>query len=162
MRDKINAMVKKREAFRPFAPVVLEDKAQEHFDIDHPSPFMLETCKVTSKINLPAITHIDGSARIQTVNKKTNSRFSALLSHFYRITGCPILLNTSFNIRGQPIVCSPFDAIICFINTEIDSLVLGDFIIDKTDNSIDGLRMLLTYYHNVLQSDLEPNVYTFI
>jgi carbamoyltransferase len=162
MRDKINAMVKKREAFRPFAPAVLEDKVKEHFDIDHPSPFMLETCKVISKLNLPAITHIDGSARIQTVNQKTNPRFAALISEFEKMTGCPILLNTSFNVRGQPIVCTPIDALLCFINTEIESLVLGDFIIDKADNPVDTLRKLLKYHHRYLQTNIDHHVYTFI
>jgi carbamoyltransferase len=162
MRDKINAMVKKREAFRPFAPVVLEEKAREHFDIDHPSPFMLETCKVISRLNLPAITHVNGSARIQTIDEQSIPRYVELLKEFDRLNDCPILLNTSFNVRGQPIVCSPVHALLCFINTEIDSLVLGDFIIDKEDNSIHNLRKLLVYYQNPIKSDIEHNVYTFI
>lgn len=162
MRDKINAMVKKREAFRPFAPAVLEDKTREHFEIDHASPFMLETCQVISDIHFPAITHVDGSARIQTVDRETNPLYAELLIEFDRLTGCPVLLNTSFNVRGQPIVCTPFDALLCFINTEIESLVLGDFIIDKADNSIDTLRRLLKYHHNQLQSNIAFDVYTFI
>src|SRR5207248_1833701 len=98
-RDRINATVKLREAFRPFAPAVPEAEAHKHFDIDHPSPFMLETCQVISTLNLPAITHVDGSARIQTVHAETNARFAALLQAFNQLTGCPILLNTSFNVR---------------------------------------------------------------
>jgi carbamoyltransferase len=132
MRDRINALVKMREAFRPFAPAVLASKAGEHFDLDHPSPFMLETCQVISDIDLPAITHVDGSARVQTVDPEANPRFAALLEEFYRRTGCPILLNTSFNMRGEPIVCAPGDAIMCFVRSKIDLLVLEDFILDRS------------------------------
>ena len=131
MRDRINALVKMREAFRPFAPAVLESQAHEHFELDHASPFMLETCQVISEIDLPAITHIDGSARIQTVNDSTNPRFAKLIQEFYRRTGCPILLNTSFNLRGSPIVCTPVDAIRCFINSQIDMLIVEDFALDR-------------------------------
>ncbi len=133
MRDRINALVKMREAFRPFAPAVLESKAHEHFDLDHPSPFMLETCDVISPIDLPSITHIDGSARVQTVNHETNPRFAALLEEFYRRTGCPILLNTSFNMRGEPIVCTAVDAIMCFVRCQIDVLVVEDFVLERAD-----------------------------
>ena len=132
MRDRINAVVKMREAFRPFAPAVLESKADEHFDLDHPSPFMLETRQVISPIDMPAITHVDGSARIQTVNPDTNPRFAALLEEFYRRTGCPILLNTSFNMRGEPIVCSTVDAIMCFVRSQMDILVVEDFVLDRS------------------------------
>jgi len=131
MRDRINALVKKREAFRPFAPAVLEDKAAEHFDLDHPSPFMLETCQVRSPLALPAITHVDGSARVQTVSRRTAPRFAALLEEFDRRTGCPLLLNTSFNMKDEPIVCSPTDALLCFVRAGLDALVLEDFIIDR-------------------------------
>lgn len=133
MRERINALVKMREAFRPFAPAVLETEVREHFDLDHPSPFMLETCQVTSPIALPAITHIDGSARVQTVDFTTNRRFAALLEEFHSQTGCPILLNTSFNMRREPIVCSAMDAIICFVRCRIDLLVIEDFILDRSD-----------------------------
>ena len=132
MRARINSLVKMRESFRPFAPAVLESEAKEHFDLDHPSPFMLETCRVISSIDLPAITHINGSARIQTVHPDTNERFAALLQEFYRRTGCPILLNTSFNVRGEPIVCTAINAITCFVRSKIDLLVLEDFIIDRS------------------------------
>lgn len=131
MRDRINALVKMREAFRPFAPAVLASKAAEHFDLDHPSPFMLETCQVISPIKLPAVTHVDGSARVQTVSPETNPRFAALLEEFDRRTGCPILLNTSFNVRGEPIVCTLLDAIMCFVRSRIDLLVLEDFVIAR-------------------------------
>jgi carbamoyltransferase len=131
MRDRINALVKKRESFQPFAPAVLGSKAHLHFDIDHPSPFMLETCQVISTLDLPAITHVDNSARVQTVDKNTNPRFGRLLEAFEERTGCPILLNTSFNMRDEPIVCTPFDAIWCFSMSGTDTLVLEDFIIDR-------------------------------
>ena len=133
MRDRINALVKHREAFRPFAPSVLEEFAAEHFALDHPSPFMLEVCQVTSPIQLSAVTHVDGSARVQTVTHLTNRRFAELLRHFHEKTGCPILLNTSFNLRGEPIVCSVIDAISTFGRSKIDLLVLDDFMIDRAD-----------------------------
>lgn len=133
MRDLINALVKKRESFRPFAPSVLESKSKEHFDIDHASPYMLETCQVISDLDLPAITHVDHSARIQTVNSKTNPKYTALLERFFERTGCPILLNTSFNMRGEPIVCTPLDAIKCFVKSKLDVLVLEDFVIFQED-----------------------------
>lgn len=161
MRDRINAMVKKREAFRPFAPAVPEDQAGEHFDLDHPSPFMLETCQVISPLDLPAITHVDGSARVQTVSRDTNSRFYDLLKEFDRLTGCPVVLNTSFNIKGEPIVCSPEDALQCFITTDIDCLVLGDFIIDRKDNDLTLIQQV------ILMEDSRPepvshDVYSFV
>jgi carbamoyltransferase len=131
MRDRINALVKMRESFRPFAPVVLESKAHEHFDLDHPSPFMLETCQVRSGLDLPSITHIDGSARVQTVNRDTNLRLSLLLEEFERRTGCPMLLNTSLNMRGDPIACSIYDVIMCFVQSQIDVLVIEDFVMDR-------------------------------
>lgn len=162
MRDKINLMVKKREAFRPFAPSVLEDKAAEHFDIDHPSPFMLETCQVISTIDLPAITHVDNSARIQTVDDHSNPLYASLITAFYRLTACPILLNTSFNVRGQPIVNTPVDALICFLNSGIDSLVIGDFVIDKADNDTETLEFMLSNYLDFRQSDMAHDVYTFL
>lgn len=141
MRDRINALVKKREGFRPFAPVVLESKASEHFDLDHAAPFMLETCQVKSKLDLPAITHVDNSARVQTINETVNSRLARLLKAFDERTGCPILLNTSFNMRDEPIVCSPSDAIWCFARTDIDVLFLEDFVIDRNGlGSWDELR----------------------
>jgi carbamoyltransferase len=133
MQNRINALVKQREEFRPFAPAVLESSAHEHFALDHPSPFMLETCQVISPIALPAITHVDGSARIQTVTRATNPRFAALLERFYERTGCPILLNTSFNLRGEPISCSTMDAISCFGRSKMDTLVLEDFVVDRSD-----------------------------
>jgi carbamoyltransferase len=131
MRDRINALVKMREGFRPFAPAVLEKEAHLHFELDRPSPFMLETCRVISPIDLPAITHVDGSARVQTVDEQSNGRFARLLRAFERRTGCPILLNTSFNLRGEPIVCSTVDALRCFLRSDIDVLIVEDYAIER-------------------------------
>lgn len=132
MQERINSIIKQRESFRPFAPAVLEERAAAHFDLDHASRYMLETCQVKSPIKLPAITHVDGSARVQTVDEETNPRFAQLLRAFERLTGCPILLNTSFNLNYEPIVCTPTDALICFILSGLDTLVLEDFIIDRS------------------------------
>jgi carbamoyltransferase len=132
MQDRINSIIKQRESFRPFAPAVLEERVSEHFDLDHPSRYMLETCQVKSSIKLPAITHVDGSARVQTVDDEVNPRFARLLRAFEKQTGCPILLNTSFNMNYEPIVCTPVDAVICFIRSGLDTLVLEDFIIDRS------------------------------
>ena len=131
-QDRINSIIKQRESFRPFAPAVLEDRAAAHFDLDHASRYMLETCQVKSPIKLPAITHVDGSARVQTVDEETNPRFARLLRTFEQLTGCPILLNTSFNLNYEPIVCTPVDALSCFIRSGLDTLVLEDFIIDRS------------------------------
>jgi len=161
MRDRINELVKKRESFRPFAPAVLDYKANEHFDLDHSSPFMLETCQVTSGLNLPAITHVDGSARVQTVNKKTNQRFFRLLEEFDRLTGCPVLLNTSYNVKGEPIVCTPEDALKCFITSGIDYLAIEDFAIDLEENNFDLLRSIL-FDLPVPEKGIRGDVYTFI
>ncbi len=131
MRDRLNKLVKKRESFRPFAPAILLKRASDHIDLNIPSPFMLETCQVISKLDLPAVTHIDGSCRPQTVDADSSPHFAALLEAFYQRTHCPILVNTSFNVRGEPIVCTPLDALRCFGNSDIDVLVLGSFVIDR-------------------------------
>ena len=162
MRDLINTMVKKREGFRPFAPAVLNEHKSNHFELDHESPFMLETCQVKSDLSLPAITHVDNSARVQTVTSKTNPRFARLLEKFYESTDCPILLNTSFNVKDEPIVCAPEDAINSFITTDIDCLVLQDFLLIKEENDLNILNMI---NNNLIQKEdfeLNPNVYTFI
>jgi carbamoyltransferase len=161
MRDRINAMIKKRESFRPFAPAVLDLKTRDHFDLDHPSPYMLETCQVISSLSLPAITHIDGSARVQTVHRETNERFYDLLLEFNESTGCPILLNTSFNVKGEPIVCSPEDAVMCFITAGIEWLVIEDFVIDRSENDFDVLKYVLDNIPPVMKG-IRGDVYTFI
>lgn len=160
MRDRINALVKKRESFRPFAPAVLEERAKEHFDLDHPSPFMLETCKVISKLELPAITHVDGSARVQTVHADHAPRFAALLRAFEARTGCPILLNTSFNMRGEPIVHTPVEALTCFVRAGMDCLILEDFLITREALPSfwpQGLELLQQSH----RSPVSHRVYTF-
>jgi carbamoyltransferase len=156
MQRKMNLQIKFRESFRPFAPAVLADRAAHWFDLDPPSPYMLLVAEVsarhrvsdprtpsaddgflerltTRRSTIPAVTHVDGSARIQTVDGKANPRFHQLLSQFESRTGCPILVNTSFNVRGEPLVCTPADAIRCFLATEMDLLVIGDHILQKTD-----------------------------
>lgn len=131
MQDRLNRLIKHRESFRPFAPVVLYEQAADHFDLDQPSPYMLETFKVISNLPLPAVTHVDGTARVQTVEAHP-PHLRALLSAFWKLTGCPILVNTSFNLNDEPIVCSPLDAIICFARSEIDVLVLEDHVVERS------------------------------
>jgi carbamoyltransferase len=147
MQDRINSIIKQRESFRPFAPAVLEDRAAAHFDLDHPSRYMLETCQVKSPIKLPAVTHVDGSARVQTVDGDANPRFALLLRAFERLTGCPILLNTSFNLNYEPIVCTPADAFICFIRSGLDVLVLEDYLIDRSAISVTSEVLLRSGAH---------------
>ena len=132
MRELINTRVKLREPFRPFAPSVLEERAAEFFDIGGPSPFMLFTVPVrpSAKEVIPAVVHVDGTARVQTVDHDTNPRFRKLLETFNRKTGVPVLLNTSFNVN-EPIVCSPDDAVACFLRTEVDWLVLGQSLVRR-------------------------------
>ncbi|MCU7845667.1 MAG: carbamoyltransferase [Candidatus Thiodiazotropha sp. (ex Monitilora ramsayi)] len=133
MKDKINAEVKHREAYRPFAPSATVECKGDFFDIDVEAPFMLKVCDVKQdkKDVLPAITHVDGSARLQTVRQETNPRYHQLLSEFGKLSGVPVLLNTSFNIMGEPIVESPLHAIRCFFSTGLDVLIIDDFIIRK-------------------------------
>jgi len=132
MRELINAKVKLRESFRPFAPSVLEERAAEYFDCPSPSPFMLFTAPVlpSAKGIIPAVVHVDGTSRIQTVGRDENPRFRKLLEAFARKTGVPILLNTSFNVN-EPIVCSPEEAIQCFLRTDVDWLVLGNLLVRR-------------------------------
>tara|TARA_B100000212_G_scaffold342416_1_gene329453 strand:- start:6093 stop:7925 length:1833 start_codon:yes stop_codon:yes gene_type:complete len=158
MQKIMNIKIKNRESFRPFAPVILEEFKKEYFDLDYESPYMLQTKKITDKFiiqasrvkqiqsvelvneirsNLPAITHVDYSCRVQTVSKKRNKLFYDLLSEFYKITKSPVLINTSFNVRGEPIVASPEDALRCFVYTNIDILVLGNIVVSKKDLPID-------------------------
>jgi carbamoyltransferase len=112
---------------------VLLKHAAHHFALDHPSPFMLETCPVRSPLDLPAITHVEGSARPQTVDRRQHPRFAALLDAFHRATGCPILLNTSLNVDGEPIVCTPEDALRTMAWARLDALALGDHLVDGAD-----------------------------
>jgi carbamoyltransferase len=163
MQSLMNLKIKHRESFRPFAPSVLAERARDCFDCDRPSPYMLFTAPVARRIRLsltaeqralcgldkltvprstlPAVTHVDYSARLQTVHRETNPRFHRLLEEFERRTGCAVLINTSFNVRGEPIVCSPQDAYRCFMRTDIDYLCIGNCLLAKSEQParpIDG------------------------
>jgi carbamoyltransferase len=153
MQKQLNLKVKYRESFRPFAPSVLRERVADWFELDGDSPYMLLVADVVKarrramtdeeqklfgidKLNvprsdIPAVTHVDYSARIQTVHQHTNPRYHALLSAFDRRTGCPVLVNTSFNVRGEPIVGSPEDAFRCFMGTELDILAVGNCFLRK-------------------------------
>jgi carbamoyltransferase len=153
MQAQMNIKIKFREGFRPFAPSVLRDKVHEYFELDTDSPYMLLVAPVKTerqipmdpradalwgidKLNvvrsdIPAVTHIDYSARIQTVSRDTNPDYYDLIHEFECLTGCAVLVNTSFNVRGEPIVCSPADAYRCFMRTHLDHLVLGPYVLDK-------------------------------
>ena len=155
MQKTLNLKVKYRESFRPFAPSVLRERVRDWFEMDSDSPYMLLVADVVGrrrremtaeekrlfgidKLNvprsdIPAVTHVDYSARIQTVHQDTNPRYYALLSEFERRTGCPVLVNTSFNVRGEPIVCTPEDAFRCFMGTELDVLAVGNCYLRKPE-----------------------------
>jgi carbamoyltransferase len=140
MQSVLNLKVKRRESFRPFAPAVLAEDAGEWFDLEVPSPYMLLVAKVAARqrrdgtrSTIPAVTHVDHSARIQTVHRETNARFHALLTEFKGQTGCGVLVNTSFNVRGEPIVCTPEDAFRCFMGTDIERLAIGNCLLRKGD-----------------------------
>ncbi len=155
MQSVMNQKIKYRESFRPFAPSVLAERASDYFELDRPSPYMLlvtglqENKRIAmtteeqqvfgiEKLNiprseLPAVTHVDNSARVQTVHADTNPRYHALIKEFEKLTGCGVLVNTSFNVRGEPIVCTPEDAYRCFMRTEMDYLVLENYILAKKD-----------------------------
>lgn len=154
MQKKMNLKTKFREGFRPFAPTVLEEDVQDHFELDRPSPYMLLVVPVREekrvplprnyndlslserlyflRSDLPAVTHVDYSARIQTVNRNVNPRYWQLIHEFKQLTGYGLVVNTSFNVRGEPIVCTPEDAYRCFMRTEMDYLVIGDFVLEKS------------------------------
>jgi carbamoyltransferase len=133
MKDILNKKVKHREEFRPFAPAVLADEAGKYFEMDYESPFMLQTFNVRKEKRklLPSITHVDGTARVQTVTREQNTKFYGLIKEFGALSGVPVIINTSFNVRGEPIVNTPKDAYECFRNTEIDCLVMGNCLIKK-------------------------------
>jgi len=133
MKDRINATIKFREDFRPFAPAVLEESVEEYFSDGVKSPFMTLTFDVRreKQAQIASITHVDGTARIQTVSRETNPRFHRLISEFGKLSGVPMVINTSFNVKGQPIVCTPRDAVSTFFMTGMDHLVLGDYVLSK-------------------------------
>ena len=144
MRDILNEKVKHRELFRPFAPVICVDDANKFFECDEPVPeptdYMLMVYPIIkqNRSKIPAVTHVDGSGRLQTIREEQNYLYYHLIKKFGEITGVPILVNTSFNIRGEPIVCSPFDAYRCMMGTEIDYLVMDHFLIKRDDNLKDS------------------------
>jgi carbamoyltransferase len=133
MKDILNSRVKHRQAFRPFAPIVLAERMTDIFEGEEDSPFMLIAKPVRPewRDRIPGIVHVDGTARVQTVREATNPRLYRLLKEFDRLTGVPVLINTSFNVKGEPIVETPQDAVICFLTTGIDILVLHDTLVSK-------------------------------
>jgi carbamoyltransferase len=158
MQSVLNLKVKYRESFRPFAPSVVRERVADWFELDYDSPYMLLVADVVEKRRLemtpeqralfgieklnvprsdiPAVTHVDYSARIQTVHADTNPRYHALISAFERLTDCPVIVNTSFNVRGEPIVCTPEDAFRCFMGTEVEVLALGDCYLRKEEQNM--------------------------
>ena len=158
MQKNLNLKIKFRESFRPFAPSIMEEKVKEWFELDTKSPYMLFVAQLikdkkiinenldpnlngidllnVKRSDVPAITHVDYSARIQTVNKEVNQKFYSLLSKFNEITKCPILVNTSFNVRGEPIVNTPTDAFNCFMGTGLEKLVIGNCYLKKKDQNL--------------------------
>jgi carbamoyltransferase len=171
IQSALNLKVKHRESFRPFAPSVLREDVADWFDLDDDSPYMLLVADVAGRLrremtpaeqglfgieklnvprsSIPAVTHVDYSARIQTVHRETNPRYHALLSAFKKRTGCPVLVNTSFNVRGEPIVCTPEDAFRCFMGTDIDVLVAENCLLRKEDQDPRQRRD----YHTALAPD---------
>ena len=165
-QKNLNLKVKYRESFRPFAPSIMREHLSDWFELERDSPYMLLVANVrkelrkkmtdqeenlfgidklnVSRSSIPAVTHVDYSARIQTVHQETNPLYHALLKEFQEITGCPILVNTSFNVRGEPIVCTPSDAFRCFMGTDLDFLVIGNFVLDKRHQSPNLLNKYAT------------------
>ena len=160
MKDILNSRVKHRQPFRPFAPIVLAERAKEIFEGEEDSPFMLIAKRVRPewRDKIPAIVHVDGTARVQTVREETNAVLYRLLKEFEALTGVPVLINTSFNIKGEPIVETPRDAMRCFLTTGIDNLVLHDTLVSKTAlHSVVGpLVGVYTDVGAVVMSNLKP------
>ena len=166
MQSKMNLKIKFRESFRPFAPTVLKEKCSQYFDLETESPYMLlvapvkkdkllaqenQTVKGFEKLKvkrsvIPSVTHVDCSARVQTVNREDNPLYYDTIKKFEELSGCPVIINTSFNIRGEPIVCTPVDALRCFLRTDMDYLALGDFLIDKRLQRVSKDKLKYTQY----------------
>jgi len=160
MQEQLNQKIKFRENFRPFAPSVLREHTSDWFELEIESPYMLFVSEVkdqkrnvlshiddklqgldklrANRSQVPAVTHVDFSSRIQTVNEATNPKFHSLIKRFYELTGCPMLVNTSFNVRGEPIVCTPQDAFRCFMGTHLDVLAIGNFVLYKNEQKDDS------------------------
>ena len=131
MKDILNEKIKHREAFRPFAPSILEEYVSEYFDMDIPSPYMLLVAKVKKPDKIPAVTHIDGTGRLQSVSKEVNPLYYDLINEFYKLTGIPVIINTSMNVMGEPIVNTPEHAHNMILKTDMDNLVMGNFLVEK-------------------------------
>ena len=167
MQEVMNLKIKFRESFRPFAPSVTRERVSDYFEIDRESPYMLLVASVRKEIRremssdeqklfgidklnvirstIPAVTHVDYSARIQTVNKDDNPLYYKTIARFDEKYGCPVIINTSFNVRGEPIICTPEDAYLCFMRTDMDYLIMGNFLIEKKaqkplDKDIDWMK----------------------
>ena len=171
MQKELNLKIKFRESFRPFAPSILREEVNNWFELNYDSPYMLLVAQVNKdkqiemseknkslfgidKLNIkrssiPAVTHVDYSARIQTVHRETNPKYYSLIKEFKNLTNCPVLVNTSFNVRGEPIVCSIDDAFNCFMGTNLDILVLEDYILYKKDQE----KKLIKDYKNKFELD---------
>jgi carbamoyltransferase len=167
MQSQMNLKIKFRESFRPFAPSVLRERVSDYFELDVDSPYMLLVAPVREHLRreltaeeekrfgidrlnvprsaIPAVTHVDYSARVQTVRREENPAYYELLAAFERLTGCAVLVNTSFNVRGEPIVCTPAEAYACFMRTEMDCLVLGDFVLLKSEQGQSALAEDLSW-----------------
>lgn len=171
MQSVMNLKIKFRESFRPFAPLVLLERVADYFELTEPSPYMLIVAPVRRELRnppsseasgldrvrhphsaIPAVTHVDYSARIQTVDSQTNPLLHRLLSEFEKFTGCGVLVNTSFNIRGEPIICTPADAYRCFLRTEMDALVVGHYLLLRADQP----RQTVEGADRVRVEELEP------
>src|SRR4030095_12316595 len=164
MQSVMNLKIKFRESFRPFAPAVLSEKVSEYFDLNRASPYMLLVAPVSKerrepvspeqrdlfgidklkvkRSQIPAVTHADDSARVQTVHKETHPRFHALIKKFEALTGCPLLINSSFNVRGEPIVCTPEDAYRCFLRTQMDYLVVENCLLSNGEQPPENRALL--------------------
>ena len=136
MKDILNAKIKHRESFRPFAPSIIQEFTTEYFQIDVPSPYMLMVAPVKKPNEIPAVTHVDGTGRLQTVSKESNKLYYSLINEFYKITGVPVIINTSMNVMGEPIVNTPEETYSMILKTDMDYLVMGNYLISKKDACI--------------------------
>jgi carbamoyltransferase len=139
MKQILNLKIKRRESFRPFAPSILREEVAQWFEEEDDVPFMLKVLPIREekRSKVPAVTHVDGTGRLQTVHAKTNRRYHALISAFHRLTGVPMVLNTSFN-ENEPVVCAPAEALDCFLRTKMDVLVLGDYLLTRKSEGADA------------------------
>ena len=131
MKDVLNEKIKHRESFRPFAPSILEEYVSEYFDMDRPSPYMLLVAKVKKPDKIPAVTHIDGTGRLQSVSKEVNPLYYDLINEFYKLTDVPVIINTSMNVMGEPIVNTPEHAHNMILKTDMDYLMMGNYLVKK-------------------------------